>query len=286
MLNLVKLASPEKTLVNGKEEWRRDRVIRYLQQKKRFLEFKLLMSVMHLTGGQPGRGSEIGSIKFCNSMMSMRNLFIHRGDLFYVTEYHKPRAATNLSHVVALFLPAPVPELALIFVAFIRPFTNMIFHQVTVSRNSGTDLDGKYLFSDEERPDQCWEGKTLSKIMTQVSMRYLGGKLSLWSNRQVIVAITRRYVKEVAGFFGGGDHEWERQYERDKGKDVYVWQTGHMKTTNTWFRYRISITAAAGRVSTYLRTMATMARIFEQGGDRNEHGAGDTKEKQEDGPRG
>jgi len=109
----------------------------------------------------------------------------------------------------------------------------MIFHQVTVSRNSGTDLDGKYLFSDEERPDQCWEGKTLSKIMTQVSMRYLGGKLSLWSNRQVIVTITRRYVKEVAGFFGGGDHEWERHYERDKGKDVYVWQTGHMKTTNT-----------------------------------------------------
>ena len=36
MLNLVKSASPEKTLLKGEEEWRRDRVLRYLEWKKRY----------------------------------------------------------------------------------------------------------------------------------------------------------------------------------------------------------------------------------------------------------
>jgi len=36
LLNLVKSASPEKTLLKGAEEWRRDRVLRYLERKKRY----------------------------------------------------------------------------------------------------------------------------------------------------------------------------------------------------------------------------------------------------------
>ena len=36
MLNIVKRASPEKTLLKGGEEWRWDRVLRYLERKKRY----------------------------------------------------------------------------------------------------------------------------------------------------------------------------------------------------------------------------------------------------------
>lgn len=36
LLNLLKSASPEKTLLKGGEEWRRDRVLRYLERKKRY----------------------------------------------------------------------------------------------------------------------------------------------------------------------------------------------------------------------------------------------------------
>jgi hypothetical protein len=35
MLNLVKSASPERSLLNGQEEWRRDRIVRYLEWEKR-----------------------------------------------------------------------------------------------------------------------------------------------------------------------------------------------------------------------------------------------------------
>ena len=189
------------------------------------------MVVMHHTGGQPARGMEIGSIKFRNSGTSTRNLFIHAGDLFYVTEYHKARSATNLSHVVARFLPESVAQLVVMFTAFIRPFANMIYNQISACQNQ---IDGDYLFCDESQPDQPWGGKQLTRAMQQSSNTYLGVNLSVWSYRHFAVAVTRRYVKEIAVFFAfGDDTELEKQFEKERGMDVYAWQTGHLKDMNT-----------------------------------------------------
>jgi hypothetical protein len=187
------------------------------------------MVAMHHTGGQPGRGKEIGSIKYRNSGTSIRNLFMHRGDLLYVTEYHKARSATNLSHVVARFLPEPVAQLVLIFIAFIRPFCNMIYNQIAAFPNK---MDGDYLFSDETRPDQPWDGRHLTRALQQVSNRYLRVSLSVWIYRHFAVAVTRKYVKEIAVFFAFGDEDWEKQFEKERGMDVYAWQTGHLRGTN------------------------------------------------------
>jgi hypothetical protein len=193
----------------------------------RFLE--LVMLAMHLTGGQPARGTEIGSIKFRNGSTSRRNLFIHGGDLFYVTEYHKARSATNLSHIVARFLPECVAQLVVSFIAFIRPFSDMLFSHISSNQNS---TDGNYLFCEKPQPEEPWGGKHLSRILQQASQAHLGVSLGVWSYRHLTVAVTRRYVKEVAGLFGFKDNEWEKHYEQERGRDVYAWQTGHLKDTN------------------------------------------------------
>ena len=109
MLSLVKLITPDKKLVKDDGEWDRKKSLEYLNKKKRFLE--LLMAAMHLTGGQPARGPELGSIKFRNSAFSLRNFFIMRGNRFYVTEYHKARASTQYSYFIARYLPRRVSEL-------------------------------------------------------------------------------------------------------------------------------------------------------------------------------
>ena len=197
----------------------------------RFLE--LLLLATHVSGGQPARGTEIGSIKFRNSRSTARNLFVHGGDLFYVTEYHKTRASTNLSHIVARFPSEEVSELILIFVAYIRPFANMIYNQVSAVPNN---TNGNYLFSDEADPDQCWSGRHLSRIMQQASSGYLGTPgLSVWSYRHLASNVTKRYIKKIAGFFQvgeGDDTEWAREYTKERSQDVYAWQMGHTRKTN------------------------------------------------------
>jgi hypothetical protein len=70
MLSLVKSASPENTLLKGEEGWRWDGVLRYLDRKKRYsvplklAERKISRVAMHLTGGQPARGTELGQSNF------------------------------------------------------------------------------------------------------------------------------------------------------------------------------------------------------------------------------
>jgi hypothetical protein len=70
-----------------------------------------------------------------------------------VTHYHKVQAANDLSHVVARFLPKEVADLLLFYIAYIRRFTNMIYHRVSGVTNSH---DGDYVFSDEASPERCW----------------------------------------------------------------------------------------------------------------------------------
>jgi hypothetical protein len=83
MLNLLRAAPEDKSLVDSQQGWDRKRVWKYLEQKKRFLE--LMMLLFHLTGGQPARGTEIGSLKFRNTQRARRNFYIVNGHAMFNT---------------------------------------------------------------------------------------------------------------------------------------------------------------------------------------------------------
>lgn len=73
MAGLVKLSTPDKSLLMGNDEWNRNRVLEHLNKKKRFLE--VLMFAMFIVGGKPVGGAELGSIKFRDSVLTRRNFF-------------------------------------------------------------------------------------------------------------------------------------------------------------------------------------------------------------------
>ena len=46
----------------------------------------------------------------------------------------------------------------------------------------------------------------------------------MWSGLHFAVAVTRKYVKEIAIFFAfGDDTKWEKQFQKEHEIDVYVW---------------------------------------------------------------
>jgi hypothetical protein len=227
MLSLAKLTTPNKQLLKGDDEWNKKRVLEYLDHKERFLE--LLMLAMHLTGGQPARGPELGSIKFRNNTSSARNVFIIGGDVFYVTEYHKTRAATNRSHFVVRYLPRIGEELFVLFIPSIRSFANLLFNQITFEKNSS---DGDYLFCSEDKSDLCWEGQKPSETLQRESLSRLKVRLNIWSYRDIVVAIAREHVMEIAGHFEKNDAAWDDILSQDKDIHFYAWQTGHQRSTN------------------------------------------------------
>ena len=63
---------------------------RYLRCVDRFL--MLLMICVHVTSGQPGRGSEITTMRHRNGLLQDRNLFIMDGQVMTVVRYHKSQS--------------------------------------------------------------------------------------------------------------------------------------------------------------------------------------------------
>jgi hypothetical protein len=85
-------------------------VERYKARVQDFLESLLLL--IHLTGGQPGRGTELTSLRHMNTISGYhRNIFADNGVVNTVTTYHKGYSITNSMKIIHRFLPKEVGEL-------------------------------------------------------------------------------------------------------------------------------------------------------------------------------
>ena len=56
---------------------------------------KLLCILMMVTCGQTGRGSELTSLLYMNTMNSDRSIYIEDGQIMFITKYHKTQAITD-----------------------------------------------------------------------------------------------------------------------------------------------------------------------------------------------
>jgi hypothetical protein len=159
--------------------------------------------------------------------MMTRNFFIYNGHGLYTTEYHKARAWTNYSFYVVRYLPQRVTELALLYIAYIRPFACMLY-----SRRGETCNDAKYLFCSDKSLDKCWDGRVLTKILQKESMERLGSKLSIWAFRHIIIGITKVHVKEISGYFEKDNRVKKDPLRENADAYLYAWQAGHQRETN------------------------------------------------------
>jgi hypothetical protein len=65
-------------------------VRRYLRKIDRFR--KLLLFCIHLTGGQPARGTKMTTLRFKNGYLQDRNIFVMHGQMVFVTRYYKSQS--------------------------------------------------------------------------------------------------------------------------------------------------------------------------------------------------
>jgi hypothetical protein len=100
-------------------QWKEQEVQKHLRRVDRFLE--LLCLAVHITGGQPARGSELLSVRWRNGALQDRNLYVIDGEVVVVTRYHKTQAQWDQPKVVARFLPEPVGQLVTAYLLYVQP---------------------------------------------------------------------------------------------------------------------------------------------------------------------
>ena len=87
MLTRAEQSEEGRRLQGSDGEWNVKQVKRYLRCVDCFL--MLLMVCVHITSGQPGRGSEITTIQHCNGLLQDRNIFVIDRQVITVICYHK-----------------------------------------------------------------------------------------------------------------------------------------------------------------------------------------------------
>jgi hypothetical protein len=166
-------------------EWSRLEVQKYLRKVDRFRE--LLLFCVHVTGGQPARGTEITSIRFRNGFQQDRNVFAIQGHMVVVTRYHKSQSQFDKPKVIPRFLPWRVGQLLAIYLAYVQPFQQYLTVKVKGSGRSD------HIWANEYGP---WGTDRLTKVINQESSKRLGMRLTTLDYRHVAVSLGREKVGE------------------------------------------------------------------------------------------
>jgi hypothetical protein len=170
-----------------------------------------------------GRGSEVTEILFRNSKDVIRNVMILQGHMCYVTKYFKATRATNKSFYVARFLPPVVARLLYHYLVYIRPFSVMLAQELKM-----TIKDSNYLFCSTEKPYKPWKSTRLTEVLRDSSAKLFKTGITIQDYRHIVIAVTRRHVKSIAGRFNP-----MIDVSADvRSSVVYAWQAGHREMMN------------------------------------------------------
>ncbi|KAI9779287.1 MAG: hypothetical protein M1816_003627 [Peltula sp. TS41687] len=101
-------------------EWHEQRCTLYLQQERHVCN--QLFSFMHMLGGQPARGPEIGCIQICNNVYTQRNIYVLAGEVVFVTAYDKNLARGGTVEYIFRYLPGVLGQLLVRYLVYMRPF--------------------------------------------------------------------------------------------------------------------------------------------------------------------
>ena len=81
----------------------------------------ILLTITHLTSGQPARAPELESLMISSFQSHGRSVYSYFDNIMLVTRYHKMSNSTGFDKTIPRFLPKEVSLLLLKYLIFIRP---------------------------------------------------------------------------------------------------------------------------------------------------------------------
>ncbi len=168
-------------------KWHMRLVREYMREVDKFR--KLLLFCVHVSGGQPARGTEILSLRFKNGSYRDRNVFIMDGSVMTVTLYNKTEAEWDIPKVVPRFLPWRVGQLLALYLVYSQPFVEML----SVRTGEGCGWS-EYIWADDKGP---WETPKLTNVLRQRTGQDLGHALGTLGFRHAAVGIGREHVGDT-----------------------------------------------------------------------------------------
>jgi RecQ family ATP-dependent DNA helicase len=249
---------------DGEIAYRAEAVQEYQQLIHQFQE-KLLM-MFHIIGGQPPRAPEILGIRYCNtSNGGVRNIFIHKGMVCFVTAYHKNYRSSEQVKIIHRYLPREVGELLVRYLWLVLPFwqhvqvvvqeadeiSPFVWMDAVVGRDKekkdrededeeggrerdsgeGPEVDEGYESGEKEfdfktiHRSKKWTSDRLRGIIQEHSSKWLDEALNISAWRQMAIGIANQFLR--GDFKDSGSGEIDLDAFDDDEDSPWDLQAGH-----------------------------------------------------------
>jgi hypothetical protein len=185
MLDRAKNHKNGRKLRSRTGDWQLRHIRRWLRSVDEFQE--LLLLCVHITAGQPARGTEITSVRFKNGFMQDRNVYIIHGQVAVITRYHKSQSQQDKPKIIPRFLSYRVARLLVLYLAYAQPLQEYLS---VMSKGSGWT---EYIWDDQ---NGTWETDRLTRIIARETQKRLKVRLTTHDYRHLTIAIGRVVVGE------------------------------------------------------------------------------------------
>jgi hypothetical protein len=167
--------------------WKPKAVQAYLVEKDGFLE--LLLLCVHLTAGQPARGTEVLSLRHCNTVHGRhRSVFIENGLVSTVTAYHKGYNITGSTKIIHRYLPKEISEMVVYYLWLILPF----WQKLEILAFGKKEPPSPFLWP---KGSESWESGRLSAVLEREARQHLQTKMNITYYRHAAIAMSRVHLK-------------------------------------------------------------------------------------------
>jgi superfamily II DNA helicase RecQ len=154
-----------------------------------------MLVLMHITGGQPARKTELLTIRHSNTVKGVhRNVFIENGLVVLVTRYHKGYTMNGDVKIIHRYLSRAVGELWVWYVWLVLPFQQRL--EINVWQK---DEISSHVWPADPKGRQ-WTPARMSKELRRASMAGMGMEIGLQAYRNLAIAISRRYLRPKEAF--------------------------------------------------------------------------------------
>lgn len=165
--------------------WKRAGMERWLRRLRMFRE--ALLVLVHIWGGQPGRGPEVMTLRHCDSWQIPRNIFVYDGELMMVLDGVKNKTTRGVGRKVARFLPDHLGRIMVAYIVWLLPAERVLLKHAKMPGPDPAHLE----FVWRHGGSKHWETDRLSAIMARKMQAGVGVRLPVGRYRMVAIAIGR-----------------------------------------------------------------------------------------------
>jgi superfamily II DNA helicase RecQ len=197
---------------------------------KSFLE--VLLFLVHTTGGQPARSTEIIILQHTNSSScsidGRRNIYIDRGLVCIYTRYHKSIIKMNQAKDIFRFLPPRVGTLMVYYLWLVLPHYQKVIGSCEKKHFKSTYVWTNTMVHNNEI-NKSWDGTKLSTCLQQCFSTKIGSDMNTSKYRHIAIAIVQRYLHTHITIKSRNDDFDDND---DENKDS-IWDLQAAHSTNT-----------------------------------------------------